>query len=50
MSELYMMVTITDRKLTKKFVEFYQQEKLEVSVATVGAGTAASEILDYFRL
>ena len=23
MSELYMMVTITDRKLTKKFVEFY---------------------------
>ena len=50
MSELYMMVTITDRKLTKKFVEFYQQEKLEVSVATVGAGTAASEILDYFGL
>ena len=50
MGELYMMVTITDRKLTKKFVEFYQQEKLEVSVATVGAGTAASEILDYFGL
>lgn len=45
-----MMVTITNRNLAKKFVEFYMQSGLEVSAATVGAGTAASEILDYFGL
>ena len=50
MSELSMMVTITTRKLTKKFVDFYTGMDLPVSVVTVGAGTASSEILDYFGL
>lgn len=50
MSELYMMVTITNRNLTRKFTTFYEELGLDVSVITVGSGTAASEILDYFGL
>lgn len=50
MSELYMMVTITNRNLTKKFTSFYQEMGVDISVITVGRGTAASEILDYFGL
>lgn len=50
MSQLYMMITITDRKMAKKFHSFYSEQGLEVSFNTVGHGTAASEILDYFGL
>ena len=50
MSELSMMVTITTRKLTKKFVNFYNEMDLPVSFITLGNGTASSEILDYFGL
>ena len=50
MSELYMMVTIIERKHTKKFYSFYEEMGLSVSVVTLGTGTAASEILDYFGL
>ena len=50
MSELSMMVTITTRKHTRKFVQFYEEMSLPVSVITLGTGTASSEILDYFGL
>jgi len=50
MSELHMMVTITNRNLTKRFTTFYSELGLDISFITVGAGTAASEILDYFGL
>lgn len=50
MSELYWMVTITNRDLTNKFASFYKEKGLEVSLITVGMGTAASEILNYFGL
>ena len=50
MSELSMMVTITTRKHTRKFVQFYEEMNLPVSVITLGTGTASSEILDYFGL
>ena len=50
MNHLYMMVTITDRKLTRRFAAFYEQAGLAVSFTTLGSGTAASEILDYFGL
>lgn len=50
MNELYMMVTILDRKRTKKFAAFYEEMGLVVSVTTSGEGTAASDILDYFGL
>ena len=50
MSELYMMVTITDRDRTKRFTNFYKENGIDISMITVGRGTAASEILDYFGL
>jgi len=50
MHTLSMMVTITSRNLTKRFVRFYEEMGLPVSVITLGAGTASSEILDYFGL
>ncbi|MBE6954285.1 MAG: P-II family nitrogen regulator [Ruminococcaceae bacterium] len=50
MSELYMLVTIASRNMTKKFSNFYEQENLPISFITVGTGTASSEILDYFGL
>ena len=50
MNQLYLLVTILDRKLTRRFAAFYQQQNLPVSVTTLGSGTAASEILDYFGL
>ena len=50
MSELSMMVTITTRKHTHNFVDFYNGMDLPVSVITLGNGTASSEILDYFGL
>lgn len=50
MSELYLMVTITDRKLSKKFTRFYQTHGVDVMLTTTGRGTAVSEVLDYFGL
>ena len=50
MSELYMMVTIMDRKFVRKFTSFYNEMGLPVSATTLGAGTASSQVLDYFGL
>ena len=51
MNGLYMMVTIVDRKKTKKFLDFYNEQcGLHVAVITAGDGTAADELLDYFGL
>ncbi len=50
MSQLFMLVTITDRNQAKKFNTFYSEMGLDVSINTLGHGTAASEILDYFGL
>jgi len=50
MSQLQFMVTITNRNMTKKFTNFYKELGLYISYITVGNGTAASEILDYFGL
>lgn len=50
MSQLNFMVSIIERNLAKRFSDFYEQQGLVVSVTTMGGGTAASEILDYFGL
>ncbi len=50
MSQLHMMVTITSRNLTRKFLDFYEGLGLEVAFLSLGKGTASSEILDYFGL
>lgn len=50
MSEVYMMVTVTNRNRAEKFLSFYREEQLSVMLVTLGAGTAGSEVLDYFGL
>ena len=50
MSEVFMMVTITYRKRAPEFLEFYKENKAEVSIVTLGKGTANDEVLDYLGL
>ena len=50
MSHVYMMVSVVERGMTRRFENFYGEMGLDVSVTTLGQGTAASEVLDYFGL
>lgn len=50
MSKLYLMTTIINRNLSKKYSTFYNDEGLEVMFITLGYGTASDDILDYLGL
>lgn len=50
MNELYMLVTITDRNTTKRFISLYESFGVNVTFSTVGNGTAAGELLETFGL
>lgn len=50
MSEIYMMVTICNRKQMQKFVKFYKQNHVDTGNISLAMGTAASDVLDYFGL
>ena len=50
MSELYMMATISDRNQARRFLAFYKEHGVTVTLITFGKGTAASEVLDSFGL
>lgn len=50
MSDVYIMTTIIDRKNSKKYIDLYKKEKLEVMYITLGEGTARGDILDYLGL
>ena len=50
MSELYLMVTISDRNSIRRFLSFYKDFGISVVLTTMGRGTAASEILSSFGL
>ena len=51
MSEVYMMVTITDwKEAAVDFLEFYQANHVDANMVTLGRGTANSEMLDYLGL
>ena len=50
MSELHLMVTITERSAIKKFQALYNRHGVDVNFITVGYGTAVSETLDYLGL
>lgn len=50
MSKLYLMTTIINRSLAKKFLKLYDEEGLQVMLFTLGAGTASGDILDYLGL
>lgn len=47
---LYWMVTIVDRNQSRKFISFYENYGVSVILSTLGRGTAASDILNYFSL
>lgn len=50
MSNVYIMTTIIDRKNSKKYIDLYKKDKLEVMYITLGEGTARGDILDYLGL
>ena len=50
MNELYWMVTIADRNKIKRYLSVYEECGISVTFNTVGYGTAASEMLEYFGL
>lgn len=50
MSDVYIMTTIIDRKNSKKYIDLYKKDKLEVMYITLGEGTAGGDILDYLGL
>ena len=44
------MVTITERSSARRFLELFNKHNVTVTLSTLGAGTARSELLDYFGL
>jgi len=50
MGSLYLMTTIVDRKIAKKYIDLYEANDKSVMFITLGSGTAANEILDYLGL
>ena len=50
MGKLYLMTTIVDRKIVKKYLELYKENGQNVMFFTLGVGTATNEMLDYFGL
>ena len=50
MGELCLLVTVTSRNLAGGFLRFYESKGLSSAFVTVGRGTAASEVLEFFGL
>ena len=50
MNTLYWLVTITDRPTTDAFLKLYKSFGVDVSLRTVGAGTAVQETLSTLGL
>ncbi len=50
MSTLYMMATISDRNQARRFLAFYKEHGITMTLITFGRGTTSSEILDSFGL
>ncbi len=50
MGNIYLMTTIVDRKIIKKYLELYRENELYVMFLTLGYGTASNEVLDYLGL
>lgn len=50
MGKLYLMTTIVDRKVGKKYLELYKTNEQHVMFTSLGEGTASSDMLDYLGL
>lgn len=47
---LYLMITIMDRKVLNKYEEIYEENNLHVMYLALGYGTASNDMLDYLGL
>lgn len=50
MNEIYMMGIITNRGRRDKFLSFFKENNIHITLTTLGAGTANSAILDYLGM
>lgn len=50
MGNLFLMTTITDRKVSDKYFNLFQENGLHVIFGTLGYGTATNDVLDYLGL
>lgn len=50
MSELNLMVTISDRNQSRRFLALYKEHGVTVVLTSLGRGTAADDVLDTFGL
>lgn len=50
MSELNLMVTISDRNQSRRFLALYKEHHVTVALISLGRGTAADDILNSFGL
>lgn len=50
MGKLYLMTTIVDRKVGKRYLELYKANDQHVMFTSLGEGTASSDMLDYLGL
>lgn len=50
MNEIYMMTIITNRGMREKFIAFFRQNDIHITLSTLGSGTANSAILDYLGM
>lgn len=50
MGKLYVMTTIVDRKISKRYIDLYKENNIDVIFFTLGAGTAGNDILSYLGL
>lgn len=50
MSELHLMFSIVNRRQVRRFLSLYEEHGASLALTTLGRGTAASDILDYFGL
>ena len=48
MSELYLMVTISDRNFHRRLLAFYKEYGVTVTMVTLGRGKATSDVLNFF--
>lgn len=50
MGRLYLMTTIINRNLIKKYPSLYKEDGMQVMLITLGSGTASGDVLDYLGL
>ncbi len=50
MGNIYLMTTVVDRKIIKKYLELYRENDLHVMFLSLGYGTASNDVLDYLGL